>query len=260
MIDIGTNFHSAQLKGKTAQLIQRARRAGVTAILATGTSESASEKALALAREYPGYLYATAGVHPHDAKHWATAKAVVSALWAHPEVIAVGECGLDYNRMFSPKELQQQAFADQLAGALQTGKPLFLHNRDAFADFRAMTREAAQSGARGVVHCFTGTAAEVEKHLEDGFEIGVTGWVADPRRGQSLRDALPCIPLDKLHLETDAPYLMPRNKPQASSTNEPANLHWVALAVAEVLGLEVTTVAQRCAANSRRLFSLPAKP
>ena len=256
MIDIGTNFHSGQLKGKTAQLIQRARRAGVYAVLASGTSAASSELALQLARDYAGYIHATAGVHPHDAKHWSQAKYTVTALWACPEVVAVGECGLDYNRMFSPKDTQKQAFADQLAGALEFGKPLFLHNRDAFADFRAMTREAAQAGARGVVHCFTGTADEVLQHLADGFEIGITGWVADPRRGQALREALPHIPLDKLHLETDAPYLMPRNKPQSGSMNEPANLHWVALAVAEVLGKEVAEIAAQCTVNSARLFGI----
>ncbi|WP_187631773.1 TatD family hydrolase [Paraburkholderia sp. UCT31] len=258
MLDIGVNFHSPQLKGSTGPLLERAKSAGIRAILATGSSRAASQAAHELACQHAGYIWATAGVHPHGASHWDDqVHAALDALWRQPEVVAVGELGLDYNRLFSPRDAQRHAFEQQLAAAVQVGKPLFLHSRDAFEDFRAMTREAARAGARGVVHCFTGTAAEALAHLEDGYDIGVTGWVADPVRGESLRQALKVIPLERIHLETDAPYLMPRNKPKRGSVNEPANLPWVAKAVAELLDLPPEEVGATCEANSRRLFALP---
>jgi len=260
MIDIGVNFHSRQLDGKAEELVERAKSAGVTGILATGTSENESTFAVALAAEYPDYVWATAGVHPHGAKNWTSrTRAHLEGLWAAATCVAVGEAGLDYNRMFSSVDEQRGAFEQQLESAIRIKKPLFLHCRDAFEDFRAMTRAAAQDGAFGVVHCFTGTAAEAEGHLADGFDIGITGWVADPARGESLRAALKMIPLERMHLETDAPYLMPRNKPKRGSVNEPSNLIWVAQAVAEVLQIDVQRVAQITAENSRRLFDLPSQ-
>ncbi|HEX7643815.1 MAG TPA: TatD family hydrolase [Burkholderiaceae bacterium] len=257
LIDIGVNFHSKQLAGKAEALLARARKAGVCAILATGTSSAASNKAVTLAQAQPD-VYATAGVHPHDASQWSASTAVtMKRLWQQPKVVAVGECGLDYNRMFSPREAQRMAFEAQLSGALETGKPLFLHCRDAHEDFHAMLREAAQAGAHGVVHCFTGTAREAQAYLELGFDIGVTGWVTDLARGQDLRAAVKEIPLARLHLETDAPYLRPKKAPKGEGFNEPAFLPYVAREVAALLG-DVTAeeVAEACTANSRRLFRL----
>ena len=194
MIDIGVNFHSSQLKGLAPQLLSRAAAAGVTHILATGTSLHASELAIAFAREH-AQVWATAGVHPHDAKHWNDASGTQFApLWADECVVAVGECGLDYNRMFSPREDQRRAFEAQIAAGVRLDKPLFLHSRDAFDDSVAMLREAASAGAHGVVHCFTDGAAEAEAYLALGFDIGITGWVTDAARGAALRDALRVIP------------------------------------------------------------------
>ena len=194
MIDIGVNFHSSQLKGLAGELLARAAAAGVTHILATGTSLHASELALAFARAHDR-VWATAGVHPHDAKHWdAASLASFEALWADERVVAVGECGLDYNRMFSPLHDQRVAFEAQIAAALRLDKPLFLHCRDAFDDFHAMLRDAAAAGARGVVHCFTEGPAQAEAFLALGFDIGVTGWVTDETRGSALRDAVRVIP------------------------------------------------------------------
>jgi TatD DNase family protein len=257
MIDIGVNFHSSQLKGMTSELLSRAKDAGLTGILATGTSLQASRQAVALAVLQPGYVWATAGVHPHSAKDWSPkVEADLEALWKSESVVAIGEAGLDYNRMFSTKEQQRHAFERQLEAAVRTGKPLFLHCRDAFEDFREMTRAAARKGARGVVHCFTGTRKEALAHLEDGFDIGITGWVADPARGSDLRDALKVIPLERMHLETDAPYLMPRNIPKRGPVNVPANLIWVARAIASIKGCTDIKVGHVCAENSRRMFGL----
>ena len=257
MIDIGVNFHSSQLKGLAPELLSRAAAAGVTHILATGTSLHASELALAFARTHDR-VWATAGVHPHDASHWTPqSPAQFEPMWADELVVAVGECGLDYNRMFSPREAQRQAFEAQIAVAVRTAKPLFLHCRDAFDDFLAMLRDAHQAGAHGVVHCFTDSAAEAEAYLALGFDIGITGWVTDTTRGTALRDALRVIPLDRLHLETDAPYLRPKNAGKTRPYNEPALLPFVAKAVAELKGMDVAALSAQATANSRRLFKLP---
>ena len=257
LIDIGVNFHSSQLKGLDAELLARAADAGVTHILATGTSLRASERALEFARTHER-VWATAGVHPHDASHWTEQSvAQFAPLWADAHVVAVGECGLDYNRMFSPMPAQRSAFEAQIAAAVRLGKPLFLHCRDAFDDFRAMLADAAAAGAHGVVHCFTDGAREAEALLELGFDIGITGWVTDTVRGMALRDALRVIPADRLHLETDAPYLRPKNAGKTRPYNEPALLPFVAKAVAELKGLDVATLSAQATANSRRLFKLP---
>lgn len=257
MIDIGVNFHSGQLKGKAVELIANARQAGLTGIMATGTSLPSSQLAQALAKRHKGVVWATAGVHPHSAKDWSRAvETELETLWKLPEVVAVGEAGLDYNRMFSTKPEQLHAFSRQLAAAVRTEKPLFLHCRDAFEDFRAMTRDAARQGARGVVHCFTGTREQALAHLDDGYDIGITGWVADPARGANLRDAVKVIPLERMHLETDAPYLMPRNIPKRGPVNVPANLVWVARAVAAIKESTEDVVGQICAENSARMFGL----
>jgi TatD DNase family protein len=258
LIDIGVNFHSSQLKGLGAELLARAAAAGVTHILATGTSLHASQQALTFARAH-ARVWATAGVHPHTAKDWTTeSEAQFAPLWADAHTVAVGECGLDYNRMFSPQDAQRHAFEAQIAAAVRLDKPLFLHCRDAFDDFQAMLRDAATAGAHGVVHCFTDGAAEAEAFLALGFDIGITGWVTDTARGQALRDALRVIPLDRLHLETDAPYLRPRNAGKTRPYNEPALLPFIAQAVAELKQVDVASLSARATANSRRLFKLPA--
>jgi TatD DNase family protein len=160
--------------------------------------------------------------------------------------------------MFSPREAQRAAFEAQLAGALSTGLPLFLHCREAFDDFHAMLREASQAGARGVVHCMTGTLDEALSYLALGFDIGVTGWVTDLARGKDLRAAVKQIPLDRLHLETDASYLRPKTAPKGEGFNEPAFLPYVATEVALLRGdLTAAEVAAACTANSTRLFGLP---
>ena len=257
LIDIGVNFHASQLKGVGTELLARATDAGVTHILATGTSLSSSRSALEFARRHPR-VWATAGVHPHTAKEYAAPmSAALATLWADERIVAVGECGLDYNRMFSPAAAQRGAFEAQIQASVRTGKPLFLHCRDAFDDFRAMLREAAQAGAHGVVHCFTDGAAEAEAYLSLGFDIGITGWITDLARASALRDAMRVIPIDRLHLETDAPYLRPRNAGKTRPYNEPALLPFVAKAVAELKGLDVATIAAHASANSRRLFKLP---
>jgi TatD DNase family protein len=258
LIDIGVNFHSTQLHALTKELVDRAKASDVIAVLATGTSLESSQSELALAHAYPGYLFSTAGVHPHSADDWSDELlSQLQELWRHPECVAVGETGLDYNRNFSTPANQRKAFEAQIRAAISIDKPLFLHCRDAFSDFYPLMKEAVASGAHGVVHCFTGTRAEADAFVDLGLDIGVTGWVTDLARGQELREAVKEIPLDRLHLETDAPYLGPKNAKKRRSYNEPSNLHWVARAVAEIRDVDISVVAEACTENSKRLFKLP---
>ncbi|SFQ34823.1 TatD family hydrolase [Variovorax sp. 770b2] len=257
-VDIGVNFHSTQLASITEAVLTRAKAAGVTQILATGTSLTSSRLALDLAKANPGVVFATAGIHPHGAKsHDSNALRALVELWKVAEVVAVGECGLDYNRNFSTPPLQRIAFEQQLSMAVETRKPLFLHCRDAFADFHDMLTAVVAGGIRGVVHCFTGDRAEAEAFLDMGLDIGITGWVSDLKRGGALREAIPAIPLNRLHLETDAPYLLPKNAGIRSGRNEPANLPLVAISVAELMNRDVEEIARVCSDNSRRMFGLP---
>lgn len=259
LIDIGVNFHSSQIAPHTAVILERATAAGVVGILATGTSLESSRKARDLASRHPHFLFATAGIHPHGAKDWSPAALQsLQALWESPDVVAIGECGLDYNRNFSTPADQRHAFEAQLEAAVRCKKPLFLHCRDAFDDFYAMVAPAVRAGAHGVVHCFTGAADEAAAFVALGLDIGITGWVTDIKRGQALREAVQAIPLEHLHLETDAPYLGPKNHKNRRPYNEPANLPWIAQAVAELKGLSMREVADQCTRNSRRLFGIPA--
>jgi len=257
LVDIGVNFRSKQLTGLATEIIERAKDANVGAILATGTSLESSRSELALAHQHPGYLFSTAGVHPHSADGWNVAiREGLLTILADPACVAVGETGLDYNRNFSTPANQRRAFAAQLEMAVVIGKPLFLHCRDAFDDFQAMVRDAVAAGAHGVVHCFTGSQDEAVVFVELGLDIGVTGCVANLSRGQALREAVKSIPLERMHLETDAPYLGPKNAKRRRPYNEPANLVWVARAVAELRGIDELVVVQACTRNSVRLFGL----
>ncbi|MEZ4437064.1 MAG: TatD family hydrolase, partial [bacterium] len=229
MIDIGVNLADKRFAADRDAVVERARAAGVSAMVLTGTRLATSRAVAALAAGRPGVLYATAGVHPHDAKSvdGETAGAL-RALAARPEVVAIGECGLDYDRDFSPRPAQREAFAMQLGLAVELGMPTFLHARAAHADLCRIIADHPE--VDGVVHCFTGGPAEAEAYLALGLHIGVTGWICDDRRADELRAAVRHIPLDRLMLETDAPYLTPRDlrpKPKGGR-NEPALLPHVA--------------------------------
>ncbi len=189
----------------------------------TGTNERASEAASAIARTRPGVLFATAGVHPHNAKECTPRTlATLRALWASAEVVAIGECGLDFNRNFSPPPAQEKWFDEQLALAVDLGAPVFLHERDAHLRFVAIVREHWARLRGGVVHCFTGTWEEARAYLDLGLDLGITGWICDERRGLHLREVVARVPLDRLMVETDAPFLTPRDLRPRPQRNEPA--------------------------------------
>lgn len=259
LIDIGANLTHDSFDHDREAVLQRARAAGVTKMVVTGASRGHSPKALALARTFPGELFATAGVHPHHATEYTDeCDAEMRALHAHPEVVAVGECGLDYNRDFSPRPAQRRAFERQLQLAADVGKPLFLHQRDAHADFMAMMRDFDGRLGAAVVHCFTGTREELFDYLDRDWHIGITGWLCDERRGTHLRELVKHIPVNRLMIETDAPYLLPRTvRPQPSHRrNEPMYLAHIVEELARDRGETVAAVAAATTATATAFFRL----
>ncbi|MDY4295643.1 MULTISPECIES: TatD family hydrolase [unclassified Xanthomonas] len=260
LIDIGANLTHESFDRDRDAVLQRARAAGVAQLVVTGASREHSPLALQLAQQHPGVLYATAGVHPHHAvEYTAECDAELRALHAHAEVVAVGECGLDYFRDFSPRPAQHRAFERQLQLAVDSGKPLFLHQRDAHADFMALMRQFDGKLGPAVVHCFTGSREELFDYLDRDWYIGITGWLCDERRGAHLRELVKHIPAERLMIETDAPYLLPRTlKPTPKDRrNEPAFLAHIVEELARDRGEEVATVAAASTAAARTFFRLP---
>ncbi len=260
LFDIGANLTHASFTDLDA-ILARAAEHGVDGIVVTGTQLAQAHDALALARRHRGRLWSTAGVHPHHAKDYDdNIDAGLRALLKDDVVVAVGECGLDYNRDFSPRDQQRSAFERQLQIAVDVKKPLFLHERDAADDFAAILKNVRDSVGDVVVHCFTGSRDAVFAWLDLGCMIGITGWVCDERRGQLLRELVKEIPLDRLLIETDAPYLLPhgvRPKPSPDQRrNEPMYLPYVVRAIAEQRGDDVEVLAAATTANARRFFRL----
>jgi len=259
LIDIGCNLGHESFDVDREEVIARARNAGVVQMIVTGASEHGSIAALDIARASPDTLYATAGVHPHLASEFNDeTDSVIRELCAQPEVVAVGEAGLDYFRDFSPRDHQRHAFERQLQIAVDNGLPLFLHQRDAHADFMAILRQFRPRLNEVVVHCFTGTQAEMHECLELDCHIGITGWICDERRGTHMQAWMGDIPADRLMIESDAPYLKPRNlRPKVKShRNEPCWLPWIANTLAACRGENPECLAQQTTANARRFFRL----
>ena len=260
LVDIGSNLTHDSFAGDRDAVMARAFEAGVRAQVVTGTDQVSSAQAAALAAAHPGVLWSTAGVHPHHAQSLAAARGDLAALLRLPQVVAAGECGLDYYRDFSPRDVQRAAFAAQLETAAATAKPVFLHQRDAHGDFVAILKDFRGRLAGGVAHCFTGGRSELEDYLALDLHIGVTGWVNDERRGQSLREAVPHIPSARLMLETDAPYLLPRDLAPVpkSRRNEPGFLPHIAATVAHLRGESLAAVAETTTRNAIGFFGLGA--
>jgi TatD DNase family protein len=260
LIDIGCNLTHDSFDSDREQVLEQAREAGVVQMIVTGASDSGSRKALELAGSRPGVLYATAGVHPHRASDYNDeTDALLRELCAEDEVVAVGETGLDYFRDFSPRDVQREVFQRQLAIGRESGLPLFLHMRDAHDDFHAILRENRDALSDVVVHCFTGTRDEMREYLDLDCYIGITGWICDERRGTHMKDFLPEIPADRLLVETDAPYLKPRNlRPRVKShRNEPRWLPWIVGTLAAVRDVHPDKLAAQTTENARRFFRIP---
>ncbi len=260
LVDIGVNLTHDSYRDDRAAVIERALAAGVAQMIVTGATLESSAAAIALAHSHPRRLFATAGVHPHHAGELTDQDLPrLRALLREPGVVAAGECGLDYYRNYSPPASQRLAFARQLALAAECNRPLFLHQREAHADFTAALREHGGS-LRGVAHCFTGGEAELAAYLELGLHIGITGWICDERRGQQLQALVARVPAGRLLLETDAPYLLPRDlQPHPKGRrNEPQFLPHIAAAVARLRGESLEACSLHTSAAARALFGLEA--
>lgn len=258
MIDIGVNLTNARFDKDRNEVIERAKLANIQGMLITGTNVAESLSAEKLCHQYPQYLKCTAGVHPHDADHVThDFIEILTQLAASEHVKAIGECGLDFNRNFSTPENQQRVFIQQVKLASQLNMPLFLHQRDAFDTWLDILKPHIENIPALVSHCFTGDFQQLTTCLDLGMYIGITGWVCDERRGQTLREIVKHIPLERLMIETDAPYLTPRTirpKPK-SSRNEPSYLPYVAQTLAQAMNHSVEDVLLHSYQNSVRVFN-----
>jgi len=247
IIDIGVNLMHRSFNNDRENVVEDACLDGVTPLIITGTSERSSIEASKYASLYPGKLYSTAGIHPHDAKS-CNNKTIdtLRKLAQQSSVVAIGECGLDYNRDFSPRDVQRKWFEEQINLAIDLKMPLFLHERDAFDDFVKIMKEKRSQISNAVVHCFTGTEKELDAYLELDLHIGITGWICDERRGQHLARLIKKIPSNRLMIETDAPFLTPRNMTvrPVDGRNEPKYLVHILEFMANILGKEVEDLAE----------------
>ena len=259
--DIGVNLTNDRFNKDLTQTLQRSFEAGVYRHIITGTCLPTSQQALALSLDHtlPCERFATAGFHPHSASEntpesWQQLK----PLWQHTKVVAIGETGLDFNRNFSTPQQQLDSFEQHLQAAVDLQLPLFLHERDAANEFLELIRQYRHGFNKAVLHCFTGTETFLMQLLDLDIHIGITGWICDERRGEHLRSAVKLIPNDRLMLETDSPYLLPRDmrpKPR-SSRNEPAYLPHILQAVADLRGQNAADLAQHTEATVNEFFSL----
>ncbi len=260
-IDIGVNLTNSRFDKDREQVIADALSVGVSSQIITGTNAKESLKAFELTKQH-NPIFSTAGCHPHDAKDFTTEDfKSVESLLTHDKVVAVGECGLDFNRNFSPPDIQKNVFKQQLDLACNLQKPLFLHERDATDAMLAILGQYKGQLPKAVIHCFTGSQEALEAYLERGLYIGITGWVCDERRGKPLADIVHLIPDERLMIETDAPYLIPRDmrpKPK-SSRNLPQYLPHIGQRLAEIRQQSAEHIARITSHNSKQFFNLPHK-
>jgi len=259
LIDIGANLAHHSFDDDRDDVLQRAADAGVSTLVITGSSDPSNVAALALANNNAGRLYSTAGVHPHHASDYSEkSDDIIRQCLADKRCVAVGECGLDYFRDFSPREAQLDAFRAQLDIASDTGHAVFLHQRDAHDDFVEILEAALPNLSHAVAHCFTGEGESLREFVAMGLYIGITGWICDERRGEHLKDIVAAIPDDRLMIETDSPYLLPRTiRPRPKSRrNEPAHLTEVLKTVAEARAQTEEHVAAITTANAQRFFGI----
>lgn len=257
-IDIGINLTNKQFYKEQDEIINRALDNGVEQMILTGTSVRGSKESAAIAEEYPGILFSTAGIHPHDAKSFNDQSIQeLRRLLKRSHVVSVGECGLDFDRDFSPRPIQEKCYRAQLELAIEVNKPLFLHERSAFKRFNAITDEYISSLPEAVVHCFTGTLEEAKIYLDKGFYLGFTGAISDEKRFKHLEDVIRYVPLDRMMIETDAPFMLPKNMPRIQNRrNEPSFLPYVAQTIAHVKKISISEVADETTRVARKFFRL----
>lgn len=259
LVDIGANLTASAFESDVHHVIAEAFGCGVTRLILTGSDLDDSKAAAALAAQYPQQLWSTAGIHPHLAKSFdQNSVPQIRALLSQSQVVAIGETGLDYNRNFSEPAQQLSSFEAHLQLAAETQKPLFLHQRDAHQDFVALLGKYRPQLGAVVVHCFTGEERELDDYLALDCHIGITGWICDERRGHHLRDFVAKIPADRLMIETDAPYLLPRDlKPKPKSRrNEPKWLPHICEVLAQCRQESAEVLAESSSRTASLFFGL----
>jgi TatD DNase family protein len=259
-IDIGVNLTGSSFKKDISHVIERAQQVGVEQLIVTGTNVQHSEQAIQLTEQYESICFSTVGLHPHHASDYSKdLGSELRDMLGHKNVVAVGECGLDFNRNFSTRKDQILAFESQLEIAIEIKKPVFLHQRDAHEDFISIIKSCRKDLMQVVAHCFTGSINEVNDYLLLDMHVGVTGWICDEKRGLSLQQAVKHIPLDRIMLETDAPYLLPRDmlvKPVEKNRNEPCYLPHVAKSVARYMAVEEAVLVTAAYKNTIDFFNI----
>jgi len=255
LVDSHCHLDSPQFDADREAVIGRSMGSGVTRMVNPGVDVPSSRTAVSLAQQHES-IYAAVGIHPHDAKTLdVDALEELKGLALSPKVVAIGEIGLDYYRNLSPRDVQRRAFEMQLEMAAELGLPVIVHDRDAHDDVLGILRDwhSAFDIRVGVLHSFSGDVAMAEQVVALGFFIGVSGPVTY-RNADRLRQVVRAVPLERLLIETDAPYLTPQ--PQRGQRNEPAFVRRVAQAVADVRGLTLEQVAVQTTANAGVLFGL----
>ena len=265
LIDIGLNLGHDSFDDDRAAVVVRAHAAGVQRMVVTGASLAGTQRALEVVRQWPETMRCTAGIHPHHATELFEpgAEEKLRALIQQPEIVAGGECGLDFFRNFSPQAIQIAGFEKQLEVCAEYQLPVFLHQRDAHPDFLKVLDRWLPRLPRAVVHCFTGNGEELQDYLDRDLYVGITGWICDERRGHHLRELVGRIPLHRLMLETDAPYLLPRDLPKTrlrhsgDRRNEPAYLPHILATVAHYRSEAPETTAVGTTATAQNFFGWP---
>lgn len=259
MIDIGVNLTNQRFQKDINEVILNAKDVGVNNIIITGTNLRESEAALQLAQNFPGFLFSTAGIHPHDAKSFdQNSLNQLRALAKNEQVKAIGECGLDFNRNYSTPAEQEYAFVQQLELAVELQLPVFMHERDANQRFIELIKPYRAQLPNAVLHCFTGDQSDLQRCLDIDLHIGITGWICDERRGAHLLDLVKLIPNNRLMIETDSPYLLPRSmrpKPK-SSRNEPKYLPYIAQTIATARQQTLEEFIQQTTQTSQAFFNI----
>ncbi len=256
LIDSHAHIQGKEYAGEAATLIARAQAAGVDTIIAVGGAGdmSSNNEAVALAGLFPN-VFATVGMHPHDAKDVGDQELnIMRGLAAEPKVVAVGETGLDYYYNNSAQETQRQVFRQFIRLARETKLPIVVHERDAAADAAQLLRDEGEGTIVGVIHCFTGDFDAARRYLDLGFYLSFTGIITF-KNAEALRDVVRKIPLEKMLVETDSPYLTP--VPHRGKRNEPAYVRFVAETIARIKNTALEEVARVTTANTRALFRLP---
>ncbi|MBQ6098267.1 MAG: YchF/TatD family DNA exonuclease [Methanobrevibacter sp.] len=259
LIDIGLNLMHSSFRKDRLEIIEDAKKAGVSQFIITGTNVHSSQIAAEYASKYPGVLFSTSGVHPHDAKTCnGHTPFELEKIAQNKSVVAIGECGLDYNRNFSPPTLQRKWFEAQVELAEKLDMPLFLHEREAHKDLFDILKRHDNVVEKSVVHCFTGTKQEAQNYIDLGCYIGVTGWICDMKRGRDLQEAVSVIPPEKLMIETDAPFLIPKNfdKKPKKNRNEPKYLPHIINTIALCMGMDAEELANQVNKNTKEFFKI----